>query len=114
MSCRCSNAFGPNGSAPQRPIDAACADCREPPGTGAKEAIAAPIPISLAQCQNIALLDRAGSLATLCLGSERAPAVTTARACINHQESVVWPAHAESCRPGHATMHWLADLPSPT
>jgi len=61
-----------------------------------KEAIAALIRIPIAQSQNITLLDRSGAHATLFLGPERAPAVTTARVCTNHQESVVWPAHAAS------------------
>jgi len=58
------------------------------------DAITALVRIPIAQSQNITLLDRSGAYATLFLGPDRAPAVTTARVCTNHQERVVWPAHA--------------------
>ena len=58
------------------------------------EAAAALVRIPIAQSHNITVLDRTGDYATLFLGPDRAPAVTQARACTNHQEQVVWPEHA--------------------
>ena len=58
------------------------------------EAIAALIRIPIAQSHNVTLLDRSGAYATLFLGPNSAPAVTTEPLCTNHQEKVVWPEHA--------------------
>lgn len=49
--------------------------------------------IPIAQSQNVTLLDRSGSFATLFLGPDRAPAVTADQICTNHQEQVVWAQH---------------------
>jgi predicted choloylglycine hydrolase len=54
-------------------------------------AVAALCRIPVALSQNVVLLDRSGAHATLFLGPNRAPAVTRALVCTNHQESVVWP-----------------------
>jgi predicted choloylglycine hydrolase len=43
--------------------------------------------IPIAMSQNVTLLDRSGAYATLFLGPDRAPAVSTLRACTNHQET---------------------------
>lgn len=51
------------------------------------EAVAALSRIPIAQSQNVILLDRTGAYATLFLGPDRAPAVSQARACTNHQET---------------------------
>ncbi len=51
------------------------------------EAVAALSRIPIAASQNVVLLDRSGSHATLFLGPDRAPAVTRSRACANHQET---------------------------
>jgi predicted choloylglycine hydrolase len=58
------------------------------------EAIAALSRIPIAQSQNVTLLDRSGAYATLFLGPDRVPAVTSERVCTNHQERCVWPEHA--------------------
>lgn len=58
------------------------------------EAIAALCRIPIAMSHNVILLDRSGAYAPLFLGPDRAPAVTAARLCTNHQERVVWPEHA--------------------
>jgi predicted choloylglycine hydrolase len=50
--------------------------------------------IPIAQSHNVTLLDRTGTFATLFLGPDRAPTVSTKPCCTNHQEQVVWPAHA--------------------
>jgi predicted choloylglycine hydrolase len=55
------------------------------------EAAAALGRIPIAQSQNVMLLDASGVHALVHLGPDRAPAVTTARVCTNHQESVTWP-----------------------
>jgi predicted choloylglycine hydrolase len=62
------------------------------------QAAAALSRIPLAQSQNVTLLDRTGAHATLFLGPDLAPAVTTNRVCTNHQERVVWPAHGAMSR----------------
>jgi predicted choloylglycine hydrolase len=58
------------------------------------EAIVALSRIPIAQSHNVTLLDKSGSFATLFLGPDRTPLVTTEPICTNHQEHVVWPAHA--------------------
>jgi predicted choloylglycine hydrolase len=50
--------------------------------------------IPIAMSHNVMVLDRSGAYATLFLGPDRVPAVTTERVCTNHQEQVVWPEHA--------------------
>jgi predicted choloylglycine hydrolase len=47
------------------------------------------IPVS--QSQTIMLLDAAGNHAVLYIGPDRAPGLTSALVCTNHQESVTWP-----------------------
>jgi predicted choloylglycine hydrolase len=51
------------------------------------EGIAALSRIPVALAQNVTLLDRTGAYATMFLGPNREPAVTTLRACTNHQET---------------------------
>jgi len=51
------------------------------------DAAAALSHIPIAQSQNVMLLDRTGAFATLFLGPDREPAVSTLQACTNHQES---------------------------
>jgi predicted choloylglycine hydrolase len=58
------------------------------------EAVAALGRIPIAQPQNVTLLDRSGAYATLFLGPDRAPTVSQARACTNHQETVPSPQSA--------------------
>jgi predicted choloylglycine hydrolase len=58
------------------------------------DAIAALSRVPIAQSHNVTLLDRSGAYATLFLGPDRVPAVTTDQVCTNHQEQVVWPEHA--------------------
>lgn len=55
------------------------------------QAIRALSRIPIAQSQNVVLLDRTGAYSTLFLGPDRAPAVSGALACTNHQEVVVGP-----------------------
>jgi predicted choloylglycine hydrolase len=55
------------------------------------EAVAALGRIPIAQSQNVTLLDASGAHAVVHLGPDRAPAVTSARVCTNHQETVTWP-----------------------
>jgi predicted choloylglycine hydrolase len=62
------------------------------------EAIAALSRIPIAQSHNVTLLDRTGAYATLFLGPDRKPAVTTHQICTNHQEQVVWPDHGARSR----------------
>jgi predicted choloylglycine hydrolase len=52
------------------------------------EAVAALSRIPVALSQNVVLLDRSGAHATLLLGPGRAPAVSRARVCTNHQENI--------------------------
>ena len=52
------------------------------------EAVAALCRIPVAMAQNVTLLDRTGSFATLFLGPDRPPAVTRLKACTNHQEAI--------------------------
>ena len=61
-------------------------------------AIAALERIPIAQSHNVTLLDRSGVHATVFLGPDRAPAVTSDLLCSNHQERVVWPQHAATSR----------------
>lgn len=56
------------------------------------EAVAVLTRVPITMAQNVTLLDRTGRHATLYLGADRAPAVTSARAVTNHQEAPVWPA----------------------
>ncbi len=56
------------------------------------EAVAVLTRVPITMAQNVTLLDAAGRHATLYLGADRAPAVSTARAVTNHQEAPVWPA----------------------
>lgn len=56
------------------------------------EAIAALSRIPVALSQNVTLLDRSGNHATIFLGPGRAPAVSSARVCTNHQETPRQPA----------------------
>jgi predicted choloylglycine hydrolase len=58
------------------------------------DAIAALSRIPIAQSHNVTLLDRTGAFATLFLGPDRAPTVTTILFCANHQEEVLWPENA--------------------
>jgi predicted choloylglycine hydrolase len=58
------------------------------------QAITALSRIPIAMSHNVTLLDRSGSYATLFLGPDRAPAVSRARACTNHQETVASPESA--------------------
>ncbi len=53
-----------------------------------EEAVAALSRIPIALSQNVMLLDRSGAYATVFLGPDRAPAVSRARACTNHQEAI--------------------------
>jgi predicted choloylglycine hydrolase len=62
------------------------------------QAVAALSSIPVAQSQNVTLLDRAGTYATLFLASDRVPAVTPNRVCTNHQERVTWPEHGVMSR----------------
>jgi predicted choloylglycine hydrolase len=62
------------------------------------EAAAALCRIPVAQSQNVTLLDAAGAYAVVHLGPDRAPAVTSARVCTNHQETVAWPEMATASR----------------
>ncbi len=59
------------------------------------EAVAALSRIPIAASQNVVLLDRYGSHATLFLGPDRAPAVMRSRACANHQDGPASRASAE-------------------
>jgi predicted choloylglycine hydrolase len=52
-----------------------------------REATAALCRIPVAQSQNVMLLDKTGDHATLFLGPDREPAVTSFRTCTNHQEA---------------------------
>lgn len=52
-----------------------------------EEGVAALCRLPIALSQNVTLLDRSGAYATVYLGPERAPLVSTARACANHQET---------------------------
>ena len=61
----------------------------------AAEAAAALCRIPVAQSQNVMLLDATGGHALVYLGPDRAPAVTSALLCTNHQETVTWPEMAE-------------------
>jgi predicted choloylglycine hydrolase len=74
------------------------------------EAAAALIWIPIAMSHNVIVLDRTGAYATLFLGPDRVPAVTTERVCTNHQEQIVWPEHAAMTRTverREALMHLL-------
>jgi predicted choloylglycine hydrolase len=51
------------------------------------EAVAVLSRVPVALSQNVTLLDRTGAYATLFLGPDRSPAVTTLPACTNHQET---------------------------
>jgi predicted choloylglycine hydrolase len=62
------------------------------------EAVAAFRRIPIAQSHNVTVLDQSGTYATLYLGPERTPAVTTELFCTNHQERVVWPEHGTVSR----------------
>lgn len=62
------------------------------------EAIVALSRIPIAQSHNVTLLDQSGAYATLFLGPDRMPAVTTHQVCTNHQEQVVWPQHGTVSR----------------
>lgn len=52
----------------------------------AAEAVAALCRIPVAQSQNVTVLDQAGRHATVYMGPGRAPVVTQARVCANHQD----------------------------
>ena len=65
---------------------------------GVDEAVAALSRIPIALSQNVVLLDRSGNHATLFLGPDRAPAVTQALACTNHQEAIAWSQAAAANR----------------
>ena len=62
------------------------------------DAIAALSRVPIAQSHNVTLLDRTGAYATLFLGPDRRPAVTTYQVCTNHQEQVVWPEYGARSR----------------
>jgi predicted choloylglycine hydrolase len=53
-----------------------------------EQAIEALCRIPIAQSQNVTLLDRDGFYATVFLGPDRAPAVSSSRVCTNHQETI--------------------------
>ena len=55
------------------------------------EGVAALCRIPVALSQNVTLLDRTGTHATLFLGPGRAPSVTSLRACTNHQDAAAEP-----------------------
>lgn len=76
------------------------------------EAIAALRRIPVALSQNVTLLDRSGTHATLFLGPGRAPGVSRVPACTNHQESIVWPEVATN-RSGARLRTVLAALDDP-
>ena len=59
-----------------------------------REAVAALTRIPIAQSQNVTLLDETGSFATLFLGPDRTPAITSEAFCTNHQERVISAAAA--------------------
>lgn len=52
-----------------------------------KQAVAALGRIPIAMAHNVTVLDRSGAYATVFLGPDRAPAISQARACANHQET---------------------------
>jgi predicted choloylglycine hydrolase len=54
--------------------------------------------IPIAQSQNVTLLDAAGNHAVVYIGPDRAPRVTSALVCTNHQETVTWPEMAARSR----------------
>lgn len=55
------------------------------------EAVAVFIRIPVPMSQNVTVLDRSGAFATVFLGPDRAPSVTDARVCTNHQDRPVAP-----------------------
>jgi len=55
------------------------------------EAIAALTRIPVTMSNNVTVLDRSGAFATVFLGPDRAPLVTEARVCTNHQDRPVPP-----------------------
>ncbi len=59
--------------------------------TTVEQAVAALARIPVAQSQNVTLLDRSGAHATVFLGPDRAPGVSTQLACTNHQELPALP-----------------------
>lgn len=63
-----------------------------------EEAIAALSRIPVAMSHNVTLLDRSGAYATLFLGPDRAPGVSRARACTNHQETAARSPSADVTR----------------
>ncbi len=54
------------------------------------DAVAVLCRVPVAQSQNVTVVDRTGAYATVFLGPDRAPAVTTLRACTNHQDAASW------------------------
>ena len=54
------------------------------------------IPVHIAQ--NVMLLDKSGDFATVFVGADRQPAVTSLPACTNHQEDISWLAMADRNR----------------
>ncbi|UFZ03303.1 C45 family autoproteolytic acyltransferase/hydrolase [Bradyrhizobium ontarionense] len=63
-----------------------------------RDAIAVLVRVPVHIAQNVLLVDKSGDLATVFVGADRQPAVTSMPACANHQEDVVWRAMAEQNR----------------
>jgi predicted choloylglycine hydrolase len=71
--------------------------------------------------QNVTVLDRAGAFATVFLGPDRAPLVTDARVCTNHQDRPIPPQQEARTRTGERQAYLgrcldqpAADLPALT
>lgn len=80
------------------------------------EAVAVLSRIPVALSQNVTLLDATGAYATLYLGPDRVPGISTDRLCTNHQERVTWPEHAAESRTVERRQHLqeLLDDPATT
>jgi predicted choloylglycine hydrolase len=63
-----------------------------------QEAVAKLTSIPVFMAQNVTIVDRSGDVATVFVGSDRTPSVTSRFLCTNHQENVSWPEMAAASR----------------
>ena len=63
-----------------------------------REAVARLLAIPVPMAQNVTVVDRAGEVATVFTGPDRAPVATPRILCTNHQESIAWPEMAAASR----------------
>ncbi len=78
-----------------------------------REAVAKLTAIPVPMAQNVTVVDRAGDVATVFTGPDRAAVATDRRLCTNHQETVTWPEMAAASRTLEREAHLARLLADP-